>query len=173
MRLDDVARVYAELLMLRDRLRRRRKLAGQRTIRMDADPTLAIRSPSDALAVAETLVEVSPRGGASAQVWQPEAVRPLAALLYAASPQGNAAGIAWVDRALDNIDTDHTAPGWYQAAQLCRENPAGSPGATALARGVLQVTAMSSRQRRSVWFIMREAVEPWLATSSAANGAHC
>jgi hypothetical protein len=120
------------------------------------DVMTTIESPSDALWVADALLKSVPQQHICDEFWQTAAVGPLTALLYAASLHGEEGGIDWVQRAVNNIYSDATSPRWYQANELCRSIP--GPGAPALARELLRVAALSSRQRESICVMMRAAI---------------
>ncbi|HPX38503.1 MAG TPA: hypothetical protein PLH92_14285 [Mycobacterium sp.] len=91
------------------------------------DPTTTIRTASDAVAAAATLMRQTaqacpqialrdPHG-----IWRTYAEMSLASLLYAASSAGCGGGICWAAKALDNTDPELSAePGWRQVEQLCR-----------------------------------------------------
>src|SRR6476469_8020680 len=84
-------------------------------------------------------------------------------------PQGTRGGIGWVNLAVDNVDADTRAPGWYQAAEICYA--ANHPAAAVLAaRAVRRAGAMSSRQRFSICYTMREAIAPWLPCAAGVSG---
>jgi hypothetical protein len=153
----------ALLAMIHDRLRRRRVPARLR-VRAGQDPTSLISSPHDAIVVAEGLLGSVPRRQVSDEFWQTVAAGPLSALLYAASPRGNRAGIGWVDLAVDNLDANSGAPGWYQAAEICRAAGAASSGDNLLARLIINHLRgpLSSRQQVSICYAMRAAIAPWL-----------
>lgn len=145
------------LAAMRARLQRRPR-------RIDAmvwagnDPTTSIASLAEAAGVAEALLECVPRKRLSDGYWHGVAVRPLAALLYASALLGERGGIAWAHRAVDNIYSDATAPGWYQAIELCRSIP--DAAAARAARDLLTVASLSSRQRASICVMMRAATAP-------------
>lgn len=133
------------------------------------DPIRMIASPSDAIRVAEALLESVPRRQPCDGFWCSAAVGPLAALLYASSMRGEGAGIEWVHRAVDNIYGDPAGPGWYQANELCRIT--ADPAAAQLARHVLRVASLSSRQRESIRVTMRAAIEPLQPCDHSARSA--
>ncbi|MDV3133332.1 hypothetical protein [Mycobacterium sp. 29Ha] len=134
-----------------------------------ADPTRTIESPADALRVAEALLGSVRRRQACERFWCTAAVGPLAALLYASSLHGERAGIGWVHRAVDNIYTDPTGPGWYHTNELCRAS--ADPAAAQLSRQVLRVASLSSRQRESIRVMMRAAIAPLRPCDSTARSA--
>ncbi len=79
------------------------------------DPTTTIRTASDAVAAAATLMRQTaqacpqialrdPHG-----IWRTYAEMSLASLLYAASSAGCGGGICWAAKALDNTDPELTA----------------------------------------------------------------
>ena len=135
------------------------------------DPTANIFTPYEALTVAETIMQMATVGlGSGADqvsdggVWESQAAGPLAAFLYAASPMGNNAGMDWVLKAVDNIDTTSAGagrPGWLQAAAICHRYEV-------LAVGMSRILDMEPRQRDSVAITMRKAITPWLRTSLIA-----
>nr|VTP02039.1 Conjugal transfer protein TraG [Mycobacterium riyadhense] len=136
------------------------------------DPTATIFTPTEALTVAETIMQMATVGlGSGADqvsdggVWESQAAGPLAAFLYAASPMGNNEGMDWVLRAVDNIDTTSKEagkkPGWLQAAAICHRYEV-------LAMGMTRILEMEPRQRDSVAITMRKAITPWLRTSLLA-----
>ncbi|WP_396910519.1 type IV secretion system protein VirD4 [Mycolicibacterium sp.] len=90
---------------------------------VSADPTAEVDSAHAAIVQAEILLRVGRAGlgrDRPADIWDVQAVHPLAALLFAASPLGNGLGIGWVQAALDNVDPeDVQSPGWAQAALMC------------------------------------------------------
>lgn len=133
------------------------------------DPIRVIASPADAIWVAEALLESVPRRQPGAGFWCSAAVGPLAALLYASSLHGERAGIEWVHSAVDNIYADPTGPGWYQANELCRAT--ADPDARQLARDVLRVASLSSRQRESIRATMRAAITPLRPCDHSARSA--
>lgn len=132
------------------------------------DPTTTITHPVEALALADTIMQMATVGfGSGADqvsdggVWESQASGPLAAFLFAASPHphGNGKGMNWVLRAVDNINPeDSTSPGWVQAAAQCREYET-------LAIGMLRILDMEAKQRDSVAITMRKAITPWLRQS--------
>jgi len=134
------------------------------------DPTVSIDSPSEALTVAETIMQMSTVGlGSGADqvsdggIWESQAAGPLAAFLYAASPQCNGLGMSWVLTAVDNIDPkDFQNPGWAQAAALCHNYET-------LALGMMRILDMDARQRDSVAITMRKAITPWLRTALSGD----
>ena len=156
--------------MIRDCLVRGRVPARLR-VRAGQDPTSLISSPHDAFVVAEALLGSLRRRQVSDEFWQSLAVGPLSALLYAASARGNRAGIGWVDLAVDNLDADSRAPGWYQAAAICRAAGGTNSGDVLLARQLKDVVRgpLSSRQQASICYTMRAAIAPWLSRG-AVNG---
>jgi len=121
----------------------RRVRRPEPAVRAARDPTASIQAVPDVLAVAESLI------GSALLVcgayWGAVTVRALAALLYAAGPNGDGGGIGWVNRAVENVDTGTTTPGWDRAAEIC--GCADDPAAVWLARAVRGGAAMSSRQR--------------------------
>jgi hypothetical protein len=126
--------------------------------RAGQDPTATIESAHDAVMFADSLLESVPRHQVCDEFWQTVALRPLAALLYAASRHGEQGGIGWVHRTVDNIYADAAAAGWYQAIEACRST--GDRAAAALAHDVLGVAWLSSRQRKSICVMMRAALAP-------------
>jgi type IV secretion system protein VirD4 len=130
------------------------------------DPTTALTSPVDALALAETIMQMATVGlGSNADqvsdggVWESQAAGPLAAFLYAASPQGCGGGMEWVLEGVDNIDPEDTVnPGWVTAAALCRRYHR-------LTTGMQRIMTFEARQRDSVAITMRKAITPWLRMS--------
>ena len=134
-------------------------------VRAAQDPTASIQAVPDALAVAESLGSAPLVCGA---YWSAVSVRPLAALLYAAGPNGDGGGIGWVNLAVENVDTGTTTPGWDRAAEIC--GCADDPAGVWLARAVRGTAAMSSRQRFSICYTMREAIAPWLPHTAGVSG---
>jgi hypothetical protein len=152
--------------MIRDRLlRERRRQYRQRKVRrrLGDDPSMAIGSPSEAIEIAEALLECVPRQHTNEALWVTVAVRPLAELLYAASVQGNAGGIEWASHALVNIDANETVPGWRQADEIYRRATAADSAAQSLPGALLRIAALPSRQRHAVSYMMHAAIAPWLA----------
>ncbi|MFA7509957.1 MULTISPECIES: type IV secretion system protein VirD4 [Mycolicibacterium] len=123
-----------------------------------ADPSFDVNSAHAAIAAAETLLRVGRPGlgrDRPADYWDVQAVRPLAALLFAASPLGNGQGIAWVRAALDNVDPEDVRnPGWAQAALRC------AVSAPVLGRSVVRALTFDARQRDSVVAAIRAAISP-------------
>lgn len=99
------------------------------------DPTTTIRTASDAVAAAATLMrqtaqacpQIALRDRTASGTY---AEMSLASLLYAASSTGCGGGICWAAKALDNTDPELSAePGWRQVEQLCRgRSPNGRRG---------------------------------------------
>ncbi|ULE31183.1 type IV secretion system protein VirD4 [Mycobacterium sp. IDR2000157661] len=131
------------------------------------DPTVDVDSAYAAIVAAEVLLGVGRPGlgrDRPADYWQVQAVRPLAALLFAASPLGNGRGIAWVRAALDNDDPeDVQRPGWAQAALRC----AASAGV--LGRSVVRTLTCDAGHRDAVVAAVRTAVD----TDGPAEGRRC
>lgn len=132
------------------------------------DPTVTTYTPHEALTVAETIMQAATLGrgwGANhirdRGIWESRAVGPLGALLYAASPAGNSQGIAWVLRAVDNMNPDCTnEPGWHEAVSICQQ-------VEVLALGLRRILEMGDAHLRdSVAAAMRAALTPWLHTTS-------
>lgn len=153
----------AVLGMIHDRLPRRTD-AARLGVRVGQDPTASITSLHDATVIAEALLKPARRRDDA--LWRTIALAPLTALLYAASRQGNRRGIGWVDLALDNVDADSAAPGWYQAAEICRAASTANSADPLLARLNHLRGGWSSRQRASICDAMRAAISPWLPSDS-------
>lgn len=121
------------------------------------DPTADVDSAHAAIVQAETLLRVGRAGlGRSrpADVWEVQAVQPLAALLLAASPVGNGQGMDWVRAALSNVDPeDVRSPGWANAALWC------SVSAPALGQSVVRTLTWECRQRDSIVAAVRAAID--------------
>ena len=143
----------------------RRARRPESAVRAAQDPTASIQAVPDALAVAESLLGSAPL--VCGAYWGAVTVRPLAALLYAAGPNGDGGGIGWVNLAVENVDTGATTPGWDRAAEIC--GSADDPAAVWLARAVRGAAAMSSRQRFSICYTMREAIAPWLPHTAGVS----
>lgn len=143
----------------------RRARRPESALRAAQDPTASIQAVPDALAVAESLLGSAPL--VCGAYWGAVTVRPLAALLYAAGPNGDGGGIGWVNLAVENVDTGTTTPGWDRAAEIC--GCADDPAAAGLARAVRGAAAMSSRQRFSICYTMREAIAPWLPHTAGVS----
>jgi type IV secretion system protein VirD4 len=150
----------ALLAMIHDRLPGRPEAARQ-GVRAGQDPTSSITSLHDAIVIAEALLKPVRRRDDDA-LWRTIALPPLTALLYAASPEGNGGGIGWVDLALDNVDPDPAAPGWYQAAEIYCAAGAANSADPLLARLNHLRGGWSNRQRASICYTMRAAIAPWL-----------
>ena len=121
------------------------------------DPTAGVDNAHAAIVQAETLLSVGRAGlGRSrpADIWDVQAVQPLAALLFAASPVGNGQGMDWVRAAVANVDPeDVRSPGWAHAALLC-EGPA-----PVLGRSVVRTLTCECRQRDSIVMAVRAAID--------------
>jgi hypothetical protein len=137
------------------------------------DPTVMTSTPQDALAVAETIMQMVmlTRGwdanhSRERGIGEYRAVGPLGALLYAASSAGNGRGIEWVLRAADNVNPDSSdEPGWRQAVSICGP-------VEMLALGLRRILEMEEpRARHSVALAIRVALTPWLHTTLGAKVA--
>ena len=138
---------------------------NDQTSQEDTGDTVII-SVHDAHLIADALLNCEPRHTIYGADWHTAAHGPLTALLYTASPVGNRGGIAWVDHAINNVDTDTTTPGWRHAAHICRINAlSAAPADTALIGGLADQLRqpISSRQHQSITYTLREAITPWLA----------
>ena len=140
---------------------------------MSFDPTRLIRTPDQAVTLANTMMQMSAVGLGSGidqvsdgGIWESNTEGPLAAMLYAASPRGINAGIEWVLLAVDNMtvvkpDRKNPSaqlslePGWQMAANIVGDMPLFS---NALERTL----AMDPKQRDSIALTMRKAVMPWM-----------
>ncbi len=132
------------------------------------DPTATIRTASDAVFAAATLMREAalvrpefamrdPHG-----IWRSHAEMPLASLLYAASPAGCGGGMRWAVRALDNTDPEPTAePGWRQVEQLCR-------GHAFLVTAAARAIDGDDRQRHSMLLVLHDVFD-YLAGGGAAG----
>jgi hypothetical protein len=145
---------------MRDGLNRVGRDLLQRRVhrRLGDDPTRAIRSPSDAAETAEAvLAPLSRRRDVHYNdVWASAAVRPLAELFYAASKQpGGGRGIDWAWRAVVNVESDETVPGWRKAAEIWEQG-------SALPSQLLKVAGYPARQRDSIILVMHAALSPWV-----------
>lgn len=153
---------------------------------MVSDPTMSITSADEALTVAETMLATSSVGfgGASGGqtvaaggLWEIQASRPLACLLYAAGPQGNRKGMPWVLEAVENLGIDdgkdsgaqltlEATPSWVTAAALCPHPQLADP--------MQRVLTMDGRMRDSVAITVSKAVTPWvrlgLSTTAHLDG---
>ena len=153
---------------------------------MVSDPTMSITSADEALTVAETMLATSGVGfgGASGGqtvaaggLWEIQASRPLACLLYAAGPQGNRQGMPWVLEAVENLGIDDdekggallpldASPSWVTAAALCPHPQLADP--------MQRVLTMDGRMRDSVAITVSKAVTPWvrlgLSTTAHLDG---
>lgn len=152
---------------------------------MVSDPTMSITSADEALTVAETMLATSGVGfgGASGGqtvaaggLWEIQASRPLACLLYAAGPQGNRKGMPWVLEAVENLGIDdeddggqpplEATPSWVTAAALCPHPQLADP--------MQRVLTMDGRMRDSVAITVSKAVTPWvrlgLSTTAHLDG---
>lgn len=152
---------------------------------MVSDPTMSIYSADEALTVAETMLATSGVGfgGASGGqtvaaggLWEIQASRPLACLLYAAGPQGNRKGMPWVLEAVENLGIDEeddggqppleATPSWVTAAALCPHPQLADP--------MQRVLTMDGRMRDSVAITVSKAVTPWvrlgLSTTAHLDG---
>ncbi len=126
------------------------------------DPTHYVDCEFAAIAQAESLLRVGKQGlgrDRPASFWDVQAVRPLAALLFAASPRGNDQGIQWVRVALDNIDPeDVQTPGWAHAALRC------SVAATMSGQAVVEMLTAAPSHRNSILAAVRNALDAIGAT---------
>ncbi|MBU8840631.1 type IV secretion system protein VirD4 [Mycolicibacterium goodii] len=124
---------------------------------VSADPAAEVNSAHAAIVQAEILLRVGRAGlgrDRPADVWDVQAVRPLAALLFAASPLGNGLGIEWVRAALDNVDPEDVLnPGWAQAALMC------SMTAGRLGRSVVAILTCHPADRDAIVAAVRAAVQ--------------
>ena len=108
---------------------------------MSFDPTQLIRTPDQAVTLANTMMQMSAVGLGSGidqvsdgGIWESNTEGPLAAMLYAASPRGINTGIEWVLLAVDNmtvVTRTRTTP-----TPNCRWNRAGRwpPTSSAICR---------------------------------------
>ena len=151
---------------------------------MVTDPTRTITDPHEALTVAETILATSGVGFggvssgatvAAGGIWEANASKPLACLLYAASPHGNNCGMPWVLEAVENFGVDDrgfpdakddprpaalTRPSWLRAYGLCPH--------LLLAEPLYAVLQMDSRLRDSVKLTVTKAVSPWVRLGLSA-----
>ncbi len=121
------------------------------------DPIADVDNAHAAIVQAETLLSVGRAGlGRSrpADIWDVQAVQPLAALLFAASPVGNGQGMEWVRAAVANVDPeDVRSPGWAHAALLC------SVSAPVLGQSVVRTLTCECRLRDSIVAAVRAAID--------------
>ena len=123
------------------------------------DPTTTIRTASDAVAAAATLMRQTaqacpeialrdPHG-----IWRTYAEMSLASLLYAASSAGCGGGICWAAKALDNTDPEPSAePGWRQVERLCC-------GHLTLTAAAARAIDLDDRQRDSMLLALHDVFD--------------
>jgi hypothetical protein len=109
-----------------------------------------VDSMSRAMSLAEDMLQ--PRSLSQDALWCTVAVKPLAALIYAASPQGNGLGWPWLATLTGRLCDEQSADGWDHAAAAATEVDAS------LCRWVSAMGRMDARQRASVGVTIHSAV---------------